>query len=102
MEGVGVCKVLLVKFFQRRQGVAGTIKLWGRNSTGSACMIASNRIFPVHGAFELPIYLTKDDIFNGAIASSSQGSDRLEFDIASLREIITKAGLNLVGLTPLP
>ncbi|KAJ5787440.1 hypothetical protein N7457_002430 [Penicillium paradoxum] len=104
LEGVGasVCKVLLVKFFQRRQGVAGTIELWGRNFTGSAYIIWSNRIFPVHGPFERPIYLTKDDLLNGAIASSSQGSDRLEFYIASLREIITKMGLNPVGLTPLP
>lgn len=34
-------------------------------------MIWSNRIFPVHGPFEWPIYLTKDDLLNGAIASSS-------------------------------
>ncbi|KAJ5188749.1 hypothetical protein N7491_005070 [Penicillium cf. griseofulvum] len=104
LEGVGasVRKVLLVKFFQRRQGVSGIIELWGRNSTGTAYMIWNNRIFPVHGPFERPIYLTKDDLLNGAIASSSQGTDRLEFDITSLREIITKMGLNLVGLTPLP
>ncbi|KAJ5406317.1 hypothetical protein N7465_007601 [Penicillium sp. CMV-2018d] len=103
LEGVGasVRKVLLVKFFQRRQGVAGTIELWGRNPTGSAYMIWSNRIFPVDGPFERPICLTKDDLLNGA-APSSQGSHRLEFDIASLREITTKMGLNLVGLTPLP
>ncbi|KAJ5534322.1 hypothetical protein N7527_000576 [Penicillium freii] len=104
LEGVGtsVRNVLLVKFFQRRQGVAGTIELWGRNATGNAYMIWSNRIFPVHGPIERPIYLTKDDLLNGAIAPSSQGSDRLEFDIASLREMTTKMGLNLVGLTPLP
>lgn len=104
LEGVGanVRKVLLVKFFQRRKGVAGTIELWGRNSTGSAYMIWSNRIFPVHGPVERPIYLTKDDLLDGAIASSSEGSDQLEFDIDSLREIITTTGLNLVGLTPLP
>ncbi|KAJ5170586.1 uncharacterized protein N7500_003369 [Penicillium coprophilum] len=104
LEGVGanVCKVLIVKFFQRRQGVAGTIELWGRNSTGSAYMIFSNRLFPVHGPFERPIYLTKEDLLNGAIASSSQGSDRLELDVASLRDIVTNTGLNLVGLTPLP
>jgi hypothetical protein len=104
LEGVGpnVRKVLLIKFFQRKQGVAGTIELWGRNSTGNAYMIWSNRIFPVHGAFERPIYLTKDDLLDGAMASSSQGSDRLEFDIASLRQIITTIGLDLVGLTPLP
>ena len=65
-------------------------------------MIWSNRIFTVHGPFERPIYLTKDDLLNGAIAPSSQGSDRFKFDIASLREITTKLGLNLVGLTPLP
>lgn len=65
-------------------------------------MIWSNRIFPVHGPVERPIYLTKDDLLDGAIASSSEGSDQLEFDIDSLREIITTTGLNLVGLTPLP
>ncbi|KXG46832.1 uncharacterized protein PGRI_035780 [Penicillium griseofulvum] len=103
LEGVGpnVRKVLLIKFLQRKQGVAGTIELWGRNSTGNAYMIRSNRIFPVHGAFEQPIYLTKDDLLDGAMASSSQGSDRLEFDIGSLRQIITTMGLDLVGLTPL-
>ncbi|KAJ5138743.1 uncharacterized protein N7515_003591 [Penicillium bovifimosum] len=104
LEGVGasVRKVLLVKFYRRRQGVAGAIELWGRNAAGSAHMIWSNRIFPVHGPFEQPMYLTKDDLLNGAIDSSSQGSDRLVFDIASLREIITEMGLDLVGLTPLP
>ncbi|CAI7674366.1 unnamed protein product [Penicillium palitans] len=96
LEGVGA------SVRKRRQGVSGTIELWGRDSTGSAYMIWNNRIFPIHGPVERPIYLTKDDLLNGAIASSSQGSDQLEFDIASLRDIITKTGLDLVGLTPLP
>jgi hypothetical protein len=63
-------------------------------------MIWSNRIFKLHGPFERPIYLTKDDL-NGAISSTSLATDRLEIDIASLGEIITTTGLDLVGLTPL-
>ncbi|KAJ5383373.1 hypothetical protein N7517_001284 [Penicillium concentricum] len=103
LEGVRVHtrKVILVKFFRRRLGAAGIIELWGRNSAGSAYMIWSNRISLIHGPPERPIYLPKDDLSNGAVDPESR-NDRLEFHIPSLRSIITKMGLNRVGLTPLP
>jgi hypothetical protein len=103
LEGVGanVRKVILIKFYQRRRGVAATIELWGRDAMGSVYKIWYNRIFPTHRPFERPIYLTKEDLFNGAVDPESRNV-RLEFDIPSLRDIITRMGLNIVGLTPLP
>ncbi|KAI3212792.1 hypothetical protein CBS147311_365 [Penicillium roqueforti] len=104
LEGVGptVRKVILVKFFRCKSGIAGTIELWGRDTTGNARMVWSNRIFPVRGPVERPIYLTREDIFDGVVEPGRQGTDRLDLDLTSLRDIIVETGLDAVGLIPAP
>ncbi|KAJ5781747.1 uncharacterized protein N7518_010230 [Penicillium psychrosexuale] len=104
LEGVGVNvrKVIMIRFSRRESGVAGTIELWGRDATGNARMIWSNRIFPVRGPVERPIYLTREDIFDGVVEPGRQGTDCLDFDLTSLRDMITEMGLNTVGLIPAP
>lgn len=104
LEGVGptVRKVILIKFFRCKSGIAGTIELWGRDTTGNARMVWSNRIFPVRGPVERPIYLTREDIFDGVVEPGRQGTDRLDLDLTSLRDIIVETGLDAVGLIPAP
>ena len=92
----------MVRSYRRESGVAGAIELWGRDATGKAKTIWSNRILPVRGPVERPIYLTRADIFDGVVEPGRQGTDRLEFDLTSLRDTITTMGLNTVGLTPAP
>lgn len=65
-------------------------------------MTWNNQVFLVRGPVEMPISLTIEDIFDGVVDPSRQGTDRLSFDITSLRDIITGMGFDLAGLTPVP
>ncbi|CDM35226.1 hypothetical protein CBS147339_6998 [Penicillium roqueforti] len=80
-----ITAVILIKWFKRRAGVAGTIELWRLDNNGNPLKEQAEAIFPVPSSPQPPIKVTRKMLFGNALLPGRPPLDIFSFSLDDLR-----------------